>query len=86
MLFQGLLEVKNYFDDKKLTTLVERSKPVKQPKVEIITQLAIHNIKQKELAKRIGEREDETSRAINGGDAQRFKRIRKKIFDYFQIN
>ncbi|MDG9745397.1 hypothetical protein [Leuconostoc falkenbergense] len=59
---------------------------MKQPKVEIITQLAIHNIKQKELAKRIGEREDETSRAINGGDAQRFKRIRKKIFDYFQIN
>ena len=86
MLFQGLLEVKNYFDGTKLTTLVERSKPVKQPNVDIITQLAIHNIKQKELARRIGEREDETSRAINGEEAQRFERIRNKIFDYFQIN
>lgn len=59
---------------------------MKQPNVEIITQLAIHNIKQKELARKIGEREDETSRAINGKEAQRFDRIRNKIFDYFQIN
>lgn len=59
---------------------------MKQPNVEIITQLAIHNIKQKELAEKIGEREDETSRAINGEEAQRFDRIRNKIFDYFQIN
>ena len=59
---------------------------MKQPNVEIITQLAIHNIKQKELAEIIGEREDETSRAINGNPAQRYVRIRNKIFDYFQIN
>ncbi|TOZ06294.1 hypothetical protein [Leuconostoc pseudomesenteroides] len=59
---------------------------MKQPNVEIITQLAIHNMKQKELAKNIGEREDETSRAINSEEAQRFERIRNKIFDYFQIN
>ena len=59
---------------------------MKQPNVKIITQLAIHNIKQKDLAEKIGEREDETSCAINGEDAQRFDRIRNKIFDYFQIN
>ena len=59
---------------------------MKQPNVKIITQLAIHNMKQKELADKIGEREDETSRAINGEEAQRFERIRNKIFNYFQIN
>ena len=43
-------------------------------------------MKQKELADKIGEREDETCRAINGEEAQRFERIRNKIFNYFQIN
>lgn len=59
---------------------------MKQEKIKIITQMVIHDIKQKELAELIDEREDETSRAINGEEAKRYDRIRKKIFNYLQIN